>query len=280
MSNLRIIYDNAINSSDCTLTAGTTAGTLVASNMTLDKKSKVWRSDSVTTDDITATWAAAKQLTGVALPFCNLTSTSTIRVRAYTNSTDITPVYDTGTVLAVPYISLGTWAWGSQPMGVNAYSYGFSAYGRVWFNNTYTVKKIIITLTDTNNPSGYLEVNRIVTGSAWQPTYNTSFGLPVSIVDSSTHERAQSGDLITSIGNRFKKLTFDLNWLTPTDRVRLNQIIRQNGMTKPLFVSLFPNDPDVEKEQTYQIYGKIPQMSQLTHPIHSIYSSQIDIEEI
>ncbi len=277
MANLRIIYNNAIDRA--TLVASSTAGSLVAANMQSDRKSKIWRSTGLV-ETITATWTTAEFLNGLAIPFCSLSSTGTVRVRGYVNVSDPTPLFDTTAVLAAPYIPLASWAWGEVPLGVNAYSYGNNTYGRVWFDNTYSVKKLVIDIDDTGNSLGYLEIGRLVTGRKWQPTYNTGFGIPISMVDTSTHERTESGDMLTVVGTRYKKITFDLAWMNSDDRAQFNVLMKNNGMTKPMYISLFPDDPDIEKEQTYQIYGKLPQIASMTHPMFTIYSSQIDIEEI
>ena len=277
MPNLRIIADNAADRA--TITTSSTAGSLTAANMKQDRKSKVWRSLG-TTASITLIWATSEILSGLALPFCNLTATATIRVRGYTLDTDVTPLFDTGTNPAVGYSGLGLWDWGALPLGVNAYSYGGGAYATSWFSTYFSVKKLVIDLADTNNAAGYIECSRLVTGSAWSPTFNTSFGIPVSVVDSSTHARSDSGDLVTTRGTQHRSISFDLNWLNAADRQRFSAIMKGNGLPKPMFISLFPEDLDKEKEQTYQLYGKMPQLSALSHPIFTIYSGHIDIEEI
>ena len=278
MSNLRIIYDNAIDRA--VLTASSTAGSLVPANMQVDRKSKVWRA-SGTSATVTATWASAAQLiSGVMLPFCSLTSAATITVRCYSVATGGSPIYTLGPILAAPYTPLGMWSWGTIPLGVNAYSYGNNTYGRIWFDNTYSVKRVEIDISDPTNPLGYIEVGRMVAGSHWSPTYNTAFGIPVTFPDSSVQERTDSGDLVTTIGTRTKKLSFDLNWLVASDRNTFTSLMQHVGVSKPIFVSLFPNDPDASKEQIYQIYGKLPNVSQMSHTMHTIYASQINIEEV
>lgn len=75
---LRIVYDNAIDRS--TLSASSTAGSLASSNLLTDNKSEVWRSTG-TTARLTATWSVAELIACVAMPYCNLSSTATMRVR-------------------------------------------------------------------------------------------------------------------------------------------------------------------------------------------------------
>lgn len=274
-NNLRIIYDNRVDAA--TITTSSTAGSLVASNMKNDRKSKVWRSTGKTAETVTLQWPSAEILSGIALPFCNLTATATIRVRGYLGTT---VVFDTGVTQAVGYSSLGSWDWGALPLGVNAYSYGGGNYGMCWFSDYFSVDKLVVDLTDTNNVSNYIECSRLVAGSVWSPTYNLSFGIPVTYSDTSTHERSESGDMLTTRGIRYKQISFDLTWLTASDRGRFSSIMKGNGLPKPIFISLFPKDTDKEKEQTYQLYGKMSQVSAINHTMHTIYSGRIDIEEI
>lgn len=280
-NNLRIIYDNVVDLTTTTITASTTGGSTSTANLKKDTKSLVWRSASGSTQaTITVTLATPTIIGGVALPFCNLTSTATIRVYGYSGAT---LKFDTGNVYACPYQQLGLWNWGSLPLGVNAYSYGGGTYGRCWIPASVQTgcTSLDITITDSANTSGYIELSRLVVGSYWSPAHNTSFGLSATTKDLSSHQRTESGDLITNRGIKFNSLNFDLNWLTPADRLDFNRIVKGNGLPKPLFISLFPdNSSDWEKEQAHQIYGKLSQLSAIQHPIFDTYSTQLEIEGI
>ncbi len=277
MANLRIIYDNAIDRS--TIVASSTAGSLIASNIKNDKKSKIWRSTS-TSATLTVTWSSSEIISGVALPFCNLTATATLRIRGYTEAGDSVPVVDTGAINPVLVQPLGSWDWGAVPLGVNAYSYSGGTYGIKWLDNYYSIKKLVLDIVDTANTSGYIECSKIVAGSAWSPIYNTGFGMNSTNVDTSVRNRSEAGDLITTRNPRYKSLSFDLSWMQTIDRQRFNEIMGGNGLSRSMFISLFPEDLDVEKEQTYQIYGKLSSISGISHQMHTIYSGRVDIEEI
>lgn len=273
-NNLRIIYQNWADTAT-SIVASTTAGSTTTANLKLDTKSKVWRSTS-TTATLTVTFPIAKIVGGVVLPFCNLTSEARITIRNGGPSGTIIA----NNILACPYQALGGWDWGALPLGVNAYSYGGGTYARAWFT-IQSATILHITITDTNNSSGYLECSRLIIGSYWSPQYNTSFGIGVGSKDLSTHERTESGDLVSNRGVRYNSMTFDLKWLTATDRLQFTSILRGGGLPTPLFISLFPdNSEDYAQEQTYQIYGKFPQLSEISHPIFGMYSTQIEIEEI
>jgi hypothetical protein len=173
------------------------------------------------------------------------------------------------------------WNWGSLPLGVNSYSYGGGTYGRAWISVPGACTSLLIELVDTQCTSQYIEISRIVAGSYWSPKYNTSFGLSTGSQDLSQHERSQSGDLVTNRGIRYRNMKFDLNWLPPADRLEFTRILRGNGLPRPLFISLFPDNVDeYDKEQAHQIYGKLSTLNDVTHPIFEMYSTSIEIEEI
>lgn len=277
--NVRIIYDNAADRA--TITASSTAGVLVASNMQDDRKSVVWRSTS-TSATITLVWPSVETITGVALPFCNLTVTSTIRLKGYTGTGPYTLVMDTGDVLAAPNATLGIFNWGSTALGTNTYAYGGGTYGRCWIPiyDIRSLTKLEIIITDTSNTQGYIECSRVVAGNHWSPRYNVGYEIPVTLNDSSSTTRNDAADLISEIGPMYKSISLGLSSMVDMDRSKLMSIIRGNGKSKPIFVSVFPNNIDTDKEQTYQIYGKIAQSGSINYINLIQYTSQIDIEEI
>jgi len=305
-NNLRIIYQNAVDTATTTVTGSSTASASTpVTNLKLDPKSQVWRSGSVTTAATNGVYAAKANLVvafaastvvgGVVLPFCNLSSVATVRVRGYTGAaptmlgsidtptvtTTGTLVFDTGTILACPYQSLGLWDWGTQPLGVNSYSYGGGTYARAWVPNKPSCTSLLIEIVDTANYSPYIEASRLIIGNYWSPKYNTSFGLSNTYQDLSSNSRSESGDLISNRGVIYNSLSFDLSYLTPADRLEMSRILKGNGVSKPLLVSLFPdNSEDYAKEQAHQIYGKLTQLSGIQHTMFDIYGTQIEIEEV
>ena len=310
-NNLRILYRNQLDEGTLTAISNTIAtgayATITCSsaasaatgavNLTYNAKSKVWRSATSSTTSVKANMVITFPATvvgGVILPFCNLTTSATIRVRGYigtaptlggtvdtpTTSATGTLVFDTGSVLACPTVSLGVWDWGTTPLGINSYAYGGGTYGRVWVPIQTSCTSILIEIVDTN-PSRYIELSRVVIGPYWSPKFNTEYGLSSSRKDTSVHTRTESGDLITTRGVQYRTMNFSLNYLTSLDRTQLLYLLAGNGMSRPLFISLFPNNSDdYSKEQEHQIYGKLSQLNDITHPMFSTYATSIDIEEI
>lgn len=276
MANLRVVYDNAADRAS-SVVASTTAGALTTANLKSDYKSEVWRSTAASAT-LTIQWATAELAGMLALPFCNLTSTATFRVRCYAVATDPTPAVDK-TATACPGAQFDSFFWGSEPLGVNAYSYGGASYGCIWFP-VGTYQKIVLDITDSSL-SGYVEASRLVIGTYWSPTYTAEAGASINIVDNSKQERTDAGDLRTDRGTVSKSLSFDLNFLTQADRNSLFNILRGNGMYKPVYVSLIPESTDDQVgEQIFQVYGKLSKSGALKYNLWNQFATQLEIEEI
>lgn len=271
MPNLRLIYSNEADSA--TITASTTAGSLVASNMQNDYKGKVHRSTG-TSVTYTCTWASAKSIGGVALPATNLTGSSTIRVRLYSTGGTVL-IADSGTLYACPGSSIELWNW-NMPLNANAFIFGGASKTAVWFESHYSADKIVIDLVDSTNSAGYIDCSRIVAGAYWEPTYNISNGLNVSVSDTSETNRNDSGDLLSVRGSIYDYLEFDFDVLLETDKTNLMQILRKVGTSKNILISVFPSANSI-MEQTHIIYGKRNNNS-ISTKLYGIYSHSMQIE--
>jgi hypothetical protein len=308
-NNLRLIYQNIADSSTLATSSVAGSGTPV-SNLTKDPKSLVFRSASSGTTSIklnivltftSKTLGGASSGIGLILANTNLTSAATIRIRGFTgtapttgtgtNPTATTPgttMFDSGStpILCNPYQSIGLSNWNTDDFytvtsSTTTYT-DRKVYSRVWvpINTPVTCTSVLVEIIDTNI-NQYIEASRIIFGNYWSPKYNTSYGMSAGTTDLSTSVRTEAGDLITSNAPKFNTLSFDLKWLTSSDRAVLNKVVRLLGAQKPLFVSLFPdNSADWEKEQLYQIYGKIPNIPGIDHSIFEMYSSQLELEEV
>jgi hypothetical protein len=306
--NLRIIYQNQVDLSTTTITSSSnqTASTTV-SNLRTDTKSLVWRTVPTTSSgtqvygNLIVDLGSTKTVGGVVLAFTNLNSnTATIRVRGYAtapihagdlvNTPDVlgTSIYDTGNVQCCPWNSLSLPSWGTNPVNSSNYSYGGGTYARVWFpsSSAIGVRYLSIQIIDNYATSGvgrFIEVSRLIIGSYWSPKYNTSFGMTSGIKDLSEHIRTESGDLLTVRGPRYQSLSFDMNWLDTSDRIDMTKILLGNGMSRPVLVSLFPDETTTsgfERERSHQIYGKIVEVPGISYIHPDIYSVALEIEEV
>lgn len=276
MPNLRIISDNAAKRA--TITASSQAGSLSPDRLKTPVKTKIWRSTG-TTATLTVVLPTAETVDCVALPYCNLSSTSTLRVQGYATTGAATASFDTGDKPACPYMPFNQFDWGGQPLGVNAFSYGAASQGVIWFTATQ-VQKLVITITDTLNPLGYIEAACLVTGLSWSPKFNPGYGAGVLLKDTTKNERSESGNLRSDRGTMSKSLSIDLKNMIPTDRNKLWNMMLGNGLSSPAFISLYPESSDVMEEQIHQMYGKLTQQAKLSLQSFGITQAPLEVEEI
>ena len=274
MPNMRLIYDNVASSA--TLTTSSTAGLLVASNMLTDVKSAVHRSTG-TSVSYTLTWAANQVVGGVALPATNLTSTATIRVQLYSDTAGTTQIADSGTVSACPSAQLGLFGWGSN-INANAFAHGGASKTAVWFSTQLnTVRRCVITLTDTSNPAGYIDCARLVLGPYWEAPYNPKYGAAAGTQDLTKVDRSEGGDQLTVRGPQYQTMSLDLALLPEAKRAELAKIIRSVGSHTNVFLSLLPGSAAATAEQDHMIYGK-RSSSPFTFDFFNAFSTKVEIE--
>jgi len=274
MANLRIINTNLAKTA--TLTATTSAGSLVASNMQTDIKSQIWRSTANTGQTITATLTAQEFVNAVVLPFCSLTSQATMQIKLYTNAVDTTPVLDTGAVLCCENVAFDVFDWGNAPLGVNAYSISGDTYARVYFT-TNLCAKIEVIINDSTNANAYIDIGCLVIGNYWQPEYNISYGATINPTDTSISTRVESGDNILTAGTKSRALNMNIEWLTPTNRDSSYNLLMQTKA--PVFVSMYPEVTDSSLEQQGQIYGYCND-TRIGNAFYNTHNTSLTVEEL
>jgi hypothetical protein len=273
MANLRIVHDNAADRA--AIVASSTAGGLVVANVQNDLKGLIHRSTG-TAVTYKLTWADFETVGCVALPACSLSTTGTMRIRAYDAAAGGNLLADTGAQYACPGAPLGLWDW-TMPLNANAFLYGGAAKAAIWFSHV-AAKRVEIDLSDPDNSADYLDVARIVAGGFFEADYNPAYGAGLQLIDTTKTTRAQSGDLRVDRGTMHDSLRLDLAWLSRADAARLWQILQGNGLFRSLFVSLYPGGDDPPAEQRGMVYGKLKQLGGISHIHPELFSSQIDIE--
>lgn len=272
MANIRLLYNNAVDRA--TITASTTAGALAATNVATDLKSQVWRSTSGTAS-LTFTWTVAETVGMVAIPFCTLSPTATIRVQGYTNAGDSVAAVDSGVIPAVAFTMPKS---GNLPTGVNSYGQGGANQVVVYVTPT-AVKQVVISFVDPVN--SYVEAGRVTMGNYWESSVNVPYAsVTMGMGDDSKHTRSDAGDIFTDSGPRYKTLDFSLQYLPTVDRDNLWRILRGNGMRTPVFIDVVPGTSDAGDEYIYSIYGKLAKSSAVVMTMFNQYASTLSWTEI
>ncbi|HEY9704858.1 MAG TPA: hypothetical protein V6C58_20625 [Allocoleopsis sp.] len=270
-NNLKLLYNNLFDLSSTSITAST--GNTGIDNLKSDTKSSIWTTNN-SSSILTVTFGQDFAVDTIVMPFTNFSSTTTLTVQAQDVNSNV--LQTTGPVTACP---------GTQPTEafgevltasrVALFKYGYGFYGRYYIPEI-TCRKLLITITHSEN---IIEVSRLLIGKSWVPKYQVPYGVTSGFNDASEHTRTESGDLITNIKPKFRILNFDLKYLPDTDRTQFRNILLR-GSGNPIFVSIFPNDTDPNREQNHMIYGKLPQLSPIQYNMLDLYSTQVSLEEI
>ena len=272
MPNLRVIHQNLADTAS--ITADSTAGTYVASNLQTELKSQFHRSVG-TTVVYTLTWTTNQTVSAVVLPCTNLTATATIAVQLLSSTDNVaySNIVTQTAVTAAPSTRISEFA---APTG-NLFAYGAVTKTAHWFTQPYNnVKRVIITLTDTTNPAGFIDCSRVICGHYWSPTYNASReGLVLTVSDTSTTSRNDAGDLISEQGFVHDQLQLNLGVLLDTDRDTLLGITRRRGVSQNILVSVFPENR-TNNELAYLVYGKRSNSS-INYTIPGLSSTSLEI---
>jgi hypothetical protein len=269
MANLRVIYNNVAD--NATLTASTTASGFAATNMQNSLKTSVHRStgNSVT---YTLIWGTAQSINCVALPATNLQSSATIQLKVYTLDTDVTALFDTGSLSAATGKTTLLQGNITQPTYVH-FAYGGATKTSVWMASTYSVKKVEIIVTN----SYAIDCARIIAGTYWECSRQASNGITIGINDNSEITTTRSGNTYVDRKAIFDNMSFELLYFGDTDRRNLLSIMKSWGTNGLVYICVFPDNTNPEVTQSYSIYGRL-QSTSIEYKLYSLYGSNLTVD--
>lgn len=268
MPNLRIIYNNLADSA--TITASTTAAGFSVDNLKNTQKSSVHRSTGNTVT-YTLNWSTPQQVSAFALPATNLVAGATVNIKGYTDQTEASLVFDTGTKTACQEREIVIYGKSAQPTYVD-FGFGGATKTSVWLTQATTVSRIVITITN----SYPIDCARIVVGSYWESSRQVSRGIDMGFEDSSEITTTRSGNTYEDRKPIKETLSFNLEYVDDADRQQIQKIMRSWGSSGLLYVCLFPDNSNPETTQTYSIYGRNSTNS-IQYQYYKLYGTGMDL---
>jgi hypothetical protein len=253
------------------------SGSLPVTNLQDASRAKVARSTSTADQDIKGTWSESRLLSALALTQHNMTSASTWRLRLFANANWTSLVYDSAAIGAVPAKALGDLEWGVDPLGASVFTGWGRAFSALWFAPV-AAKSFILTLSDVDNPAGYVEAARLFIGRHIEPEFNCDYGLALGWRDTTAQIRTDGGTLRSDAGVQYRALEFDLSWLTGSERARWMDIGRQVGRRRDVFVSCYPGAAGA-KERDYAMAAKLTQDVLCKHDVPTNWKISLRLEE-
>lgn len=160
----------------------------------------------------------------------------------------------------------------------SAYAYGGGACARHWLPAEFQATGVAIIMYDPDNPQGYIEAARLIVGPYWSPTYNAS-AASMTPVDSTELYRTDAGNQAADAGYIYRRVSIDMSMMPAADRTTCAKFLR-NSRAYPIFISVFPENADLELERDNSVYGRRTQDSEISIENSIYYGTKIPVEEI
>lgn len=232
MSNMRIIANDGHKGA--VLTA--TSEALAIENTQDSRRAYPWRSEDTSPGDwwdqtITAIMPVTiNGLGGLVLSNTNLTMDATVSAVLKNGMTTI----DTVTPVCLGANLDGTTTWVA------------------WFT-AGPIDQYELTIDDSTNPDGYLQIVQIICGPVLTPDNNPAYGLETEWLEDVQHITT-AGQSLRSEGTGLvrREITMDLEVMTEADRVLLVDGLIAAGQKATLFISVYPGEGgDLERQHQF-----------------------------
>jgi hypothetical protein len=173
----------------------------------------------------------------------------------------------------------GEFNWGTIVWGEDSVAEAFELKPNYthWLDSPVVIQSMKLELL---TPTQELEIGRLIVGNYIEPTYNISYGHGLSWVENTRQFRKEGNTLRSTIYEPSKKLTFDLRTINETDRAILQSNFRDIGLRKDMFISIFPEDIDLDKVEHYSGIVKLTKIPSTSEYAHMYYNSKYEMEEV
>lgn len=231
--NLRIIFNNLHDSG----TVSATSEALPAAYTQRSGRSYVWRSAGTDTQMIDVTLPSPSYINSLIVLQHNITVGGRIRLELILSGS---VVFDSGERFPSEIKPLGEWAVGVEPWGLSDVSLLPTRQFALWLPSITLCDSYRITIMDSGNPDGYLQVGRLFAGRYYSPEYNPSYGLTLTWQDFGENVRTESGSLRTIGRGQARQVSFDLDILQRQGLSALTTELSRGGKESDVYISIYP----------------------------------------
>lgn len=219
-----------------------------------------------------------------ALIGSNLTARSTVRLRVSNNADGSAPLLDVTVPGYPPNVVFGSLPWGQFPW--NGYRDDPLPAGQVTFYQApaaVTGRYVLVDITDTANPAGYVQIGRFMAGSAFVPRYNMAYGAALKWNEPTRVSTSVGGQKWFDRRPNFRSFRCPFEAATEGEAYgAIYDMQRRVGLSGNLLMIYDPADnADVILRRT--IYGSMTELSDIVTANASIdapYTWSLSIEEL
>lgn len=282
MSNMIMMNNLAFDEAQLTLVKGLEIPTLPLSNLQFYGNSDVFRTQTLDEIEIKITFEQRKFVTGLVLWRHNLSITSTVRWRGYTDDAMTNLAFDTGEIRGIEIKALGEFVWLVDPIGMSIFGKNKSKFTEMWLPNisSKAVKHQIITIKDTDNQDLYIDIARIFNGFAFTPKTNFNYGAKaqkIAVVDEGF--LTDDGSFPTIDSPLIRHSDFQLDWLEEDERPLFDDFQEAVGLHHDFYVSLYPS-ATAQKRANHSFACKFKTLPPITHTHFNNYAAPIALREV
>lgn len=283
MGTMLIAYRNYVDGG--TLSGGSWQASLPVTNLADRQPRKVARSINAAEASTVAILdiGAGQPIRFVGLIRHNLTQAGRWRLTMAADPAFTIDVVDSGWTDAWPSIfPFGTGAWGEYIWGgkidaEEASAYGLSSYQI--FGDSPRRRYLRIEISDEANPSGYIEIGRLIVAPAWQPSLNMQLGWSIEQVDQSRIVKSRGGQTFVDTVPKFRRLRFKLSHLEADEMfAAAYELERLKGKGGEILVMADPDNLTHLHRQT--IYGVLGETTPVMNQEYGRFEKDFVVEEL
>lgn len=256
----RILTDNI--AFRATFTASQTEAGFQAQALGNYLKDFTWKSLSAASRTVSGSFSNLETANMIYFPFTNLTSSAQISINFY-SAANFTGLIGSISA-ATPFITRENTSpnWNYAPNTGEGFGFGRYSEGTIFFTEV-SFQSLTITIQDTTNPSGFLEISSIVLGKYNEFNHRPNVGIDLAWETEGQVLFKPSGASQGTIEPVRKVLTFDMGGLDESERRIWTETFRTSNSHFPIYFGSFPENSDKEKEHDYEIYGFLAQSSSI-----------------
>ena len=269
-----------------------TGDTNTGSNIVYTYVSSVYNAGSTRTEITVEDDVTGHAFNGILLPIYTTVPVTSNTITTPTFDGEILPNFQLWTSgikdITTETVGSSLWEWGYFAWGLEGWgtdrvrqAYTPPAHIVEWITDCIPqVRGFKIDIFLSEGSSSYFEFGRLIVGNYIQPTFNIGFGHSLSWEENTKQYRTDAGTLRSDISVPYRKLDFNIGTINETDRILLQHELRNVGMRKDLFVSLFPEDSSNDKKIDYSGIFKITKVPTFTEFAQNYYKSKYSMEEV
>lgn len=236
-ANMLLVAKNSVDHPACVLSC-TATPTLPLDNLKNYTRERITRIPCNPAFEIRATFGGNGVYASAAcLSRCNLEPAATWRFQGYTAATNWTGAnVDTGTLTAIESATLGSLDWGVQPLGGGIFDPFYGQKMALAFFARTLFLSWKITITDTGNSHGAIDISRAIVGEYFQPAWNFDWGYRWGWKEKSEIWDTDGGGPRCDAAVPYRAGQFDIKNITEAERQTWMSIFRTVGVGRSDFL--------------------------------------------